>query len=85
MRQKRIFYVEESMDDFSMELMSVTEIIRLNNQWLLMSIGCFRLFRKDGIKGIYAFIPGVREYMLAIMSEREEEGRTYFILTSTTG
>ncbi len=81
MRQKRIFYVEESMDDFSMELMSVTEIIRLDIQWLLTSIGCFRLFRKDGIKGIYAFIPGVREYMLAIMSEREEEGRTYFILT----
>ncbi len=49
-------------------------------EWLISSIGCFLLFRKDKIKGIYGFIPGVREYYLAIEAEREEDGRTYFIL-----
>ncbi len=47
----------------------------------MTSIGCFMLFKKDRIKRIYAFIPGVREYHVAIMAEKEEEGRTYFILT----
>jgi len=48
--------------------------------WLFMGIGCFVLFRKDNIKGIYAFIPGVREYHIAVMAEREESGKTYFML-----
>ncbi|MCR5672563.1 MAG: ABC transporter ATP-binding protein [Lachnospiraceae bacterium] len=46
-----------------------------------MGIGCFALFRKAKIKGIYAFIPGLREYHLAIMAERQEDGKTYFILS----
>ncbi len=49
--------------------------------WLLTGIGCCALFRKDKIKGIYAFIPGIQQYHLAIMSEREEDGRTYFLLS----
>ncbi len=49
--------------------------------WIISSIGCFALFKKDKIKPFYAFIPGVREYELSVMAEREEEGRTYLILT----
>ncbi|MCR5734126.1 MAG: ABC transporter ATP-binding protein [Lachnospiraceae bacterium] len=48
--------------------------------WIIGSIGAFKMFRKDNIKGIYAFIPGVREYMFAVMAEKEEAGRTYFML-----
>ncbi|MCR4990711.1 MAG: ABC transporter ATP-binding protein, partial [Lachnospiraceae bacterium] len=48
--------------------------------WLFSGIGCCALFRKDKIKGIYAFIPGLSEYHLAIMAEREEDGRTYFMI-----
>ncbi len=49
--------------------------------WIISSIGCFALFKKDKIRPFYAFIPGVREYELSVMAEREEEGRTYLILT----
>ena len=49
-------------------------------EWLLIGIGCFALFGKDKIKRIYAFIPGVVQYQLAVMVEKEEEGRTYFVL-----
>ena len=48
--------------------------------WLVTGIGCFALFRKDKIKGIYAFIPGVQEYQIAKMAEREEDGKTFFML-----
>ena len=48
--------------------------------WLASGIGICALFRKDNIKGIYAFIPGIQEYNLAIMAEREEDGKTYFML-----
>ena len=48
--------------------------------WLFTGIGCFLLFRKDNIKGIYAFIPGLQQYNLAMMAEREEDGKTYFML-----
>ncbi len=49
--------------------------------WILSVIACYRLFKKDGIKRIYAFIPGVQEYQLAVMAEREEEGRAYFMVS----
>lgn len=48
--------------------------------WALSGIGCAALFKKDGIRMIYAFIPGVRQYEIAKMAEREEDGKTYFIL-----
>ena len=48
--------------------------------WLVQGVGFCALFRKDGKKGIYAFIPGVQEYTTAVIAEREEDGRTYFIL-----
>ena len=49
--------------------------------WLLLGLGCSQLFAKDKIKKKYAFIPGVVQYELAIMAEREEEGRTFFLLS----
>ncbi len=67
-----------------MDIQSLIEIIDTGNTlfvWLFTGIGCCALFRKDNIKGLYAFIPGVQQYHLAIMSEREEDGRTYFILS----
>ena len=47
---------------------------------LLCGIGYSMLFKKDGIKVIYAFIPGIRDYFLAIEAEREEDGKTFFML-----
>lgn len=48
--------------------------------YLLEGIGLFGVFKKSGRKGIYAFIPVVRQYQIAIASEHEEEGRVYCIL-----
>ena len=48
--------------------------------WLIMGIGFAALFRKDGKRAIYAFIPGVQEYVTGVIAEREEDARTYFIL-----
>ena len=64
--------------------MGISDYISLNFtliEWLTGGIGCFLLFKKDGIKGIYAFIPGIREYFLAVEAEREEDGRTVFLLS----
>ena len=58
----------------------VSNLVNSVLTWLLMGIGCSKLFKKDNIKSIYAFIPGVVQYHLAVMAEREEEGRTYFML-----
>ena len=59
-----------------------SDVIRLL-EWLLSGIGCFMLFKKDGQKRIFAFIPGLREYQLAVMAERQEDGRTFFMLSMT--
>ncbi|MCR4740267.1 MAG: ABC transporter ATP-binding protein [Lachnospiraceae bacterium] len=48
--------------------------------WLIAALGAVKLFKKDNIKPIYAFIPGIREYFIAVIAEREEAGRTYFML-----
>ena len=48
--------------------------------WLIMGIGFAALFRKDGKRAVYAFIPGVQEYVTGVIAEREEDARTYFIL-----
>ncbi len=50
-------------------------------EWLITGIGCFALFKKDGIKRIYAFVPGAVQYQLAVMAEKEDEGKTYFALS----
>ncbi len=62
-----------------------TDIINLTANliyYILVSIGYFGLFRKSGRKGWYGFIPGFRDYQLAVTVEHEEEGRTYFILSA---
>ena len=46
-----------------------------------VAVGLAALFRKDHIKWWHAFIPGVQEYDTAIIAEREEDGRTYFLLS----
>ncbi len=58
----------------------VYDILNPGLGWLISAIGCCALFRKDNIKGIYAFIPGLQEYYVAVMAEREEDGKTYFML-----
>ncbi|MCR4590925.1 MAG: ABC transporter ATP-binding protein [Lachnospiraceae bacterium] len=45
-------------------------------------IGYYGVFKKSGRKGWYALFPGIRDYQLAVTAEREEEGKTYFILCS---
>ena len=57
-------------------LVSIYELVT----YILEGIGLSRIFKKSGRKGIYAFIPVVREYQIAIASEHEEEGRVYCIL-----
>ena len=49
---------------------------------LLKTIGYYGIFKKCGRKGLYAIFPGIRDYELAVAAEREEEGKTYFILTA---
>ena len=66
------------------EIMDSLWIINRVIGWLLTSIGYFALFGKDHLHRILAFIPGLREYELAVMSEREEEGRTFFIIVICT-
>ncbi len=48
--------------------------------WLASGIGFCAIFKKGGIRRIYAFIPGLQEYNTAVLAEREEDGRTYFII-----
>ncbi len=51
---------------------------------LMLMIGGFAILRKSGKKGWYSIIPGVREYMFAVIADHEEEGRTFFILSACT-
>lgn len=68
--------IEQVATDIITRFVSISSGI----SYILMGIGCFFLFRKAGIRGIYAFIPGVKQYQLAVMAEKEEDGRTYFML-----
>ncbi len=49
---------------------------------ILNIIGYYGIFKKSGKKGWYAILPGIRDYVLAVTAEREEEGKTYCILTA---
>ena len=49
-----------------------TDIINLTANliyYILVSIGYFGLFRKSGRKGWYGFVPGFRDYQLAVTVE----------------
>ena len=48
--------------------------------WLLSGIGLCALFKKNSIRPANAFVPGIKEYSIAVLSEREEDGKTYFML-----
>ncbi|MBR5116215.1 MAG: ABC transporter ATP-binding protein [Lachnospiraceae bacterium] len=65
------------------QIISSTELVSIVFgliTYLIASIGYCALFRKSGRKPLYAFVPVVRDYQLAVSVEREEEGRTYCIM-----
>ncbi len=61
-------------------LISIISAIVEFFDYILIIIGHCALFHKDKIKRIWAFIPGAQQYFLAVMAEREEDGKTYCIL-----
>lgn len=50
---------------------------------LLETIGLWQIFRKCGVKSWYSLIPFVREYQLGLCADKEEEGRTYTVISGT--
>ena len=48
--------------------------------WLISSYGLSRFFKKFGIEGWWAFVPGARIYWLARCADREQDGKTAMIL-----
>ena len=67
-----------------MEFWDIISILENGIYQLLFTIGSFGMLKKSGKKGWYAFIPGIREYELAVTAEQEEEGRTYLILSASS-
>ncbi len=49
--------------------------------YILISIGYMGIFKKCGVRRIWAFIPGVRQYEISRCGNREEDGRHYAILS----
>ena len=49
--------------------------------YILISIGYMGIFKKCGVRRIWAFIPGVRQYEISQCGNREEDGRHYAILS----
>ncbi len=49
--------------------------------YLIISIGYFKIFEKCGVKGIWAFVPIVRDYKIAVCADMEEEGRNYVLMS----
>ncbi len=47
---------------------------------LLVVLGCFFLFKKCGVKRIWAVIPVAREYHLSLCADKEKDGRVYTII-----
>ena len=64
--------------------METSDLIIIENgffSWLLTGIGLFALLKKNGIRPINAFIPGLQQYYIGVLAERQEEGKTFFMLT----
>ena len=59
----------------------IYEILRNILNWLLVVIGYYRIFQKCGVKGFWAFVPFAREYHVSLCADKEEDGRTYTILS----
>ncbi len=49
--------------------------------YLLTAIGSWFLFKKCGVKGIWAIIPVAREYHMSLCADKEKEGRVYTIVS----
>lgn len=48
--------------------------------YVTSTIGFFMIFKKCDVKWWYSFIPVVREYQIALCSDKEKEGQTYAII-----
>lgn len=53
-------------------------------RFIIMSVGCFFLFKKCGTKPVWAIIPIAREYHLALCADDEDNGRSFVIVTACT-
>lgn len=65
-------------DTGSSDLLNITNMVK----WLLSSLGHFMIFKKFGVKPIYAFFPVVREYNVSVCAGKEKEGRTFAIINA---
>lgn len=66
------------LDTGSSELLNITNMVK----WLLSSLGHFMIFKKFGVKPIYAFFPVVRQYNVSVCADKEKEGRTFAIINA---
>ena len=66
------------LDTGSSNLLDVTKMV----QWLLSSLGHFMIFKKFGVRPLYAFFPVVREYNVSVCAGKEKEGRTFAIINA---
>lgn len=48
--------------------------------YILVSIGYLGIFKKCGVRRIWAFVPGVRQYKIGLCGNKEEDGRHYAII-----
>ena len=66
------------LDTGSSDLLDVTNMVK----WLLSSLGHFMIFKKFGVRPIYAFFPVVREYNVSVCAGKEKEGRTFAVINA---
>lgn len=66
------------LDTGSSDLLNITNMVK----WLLSSLGHFMIFKKFGVRPIYAFFPVVREYNVSVCADKEKEGRTFAIINA---
>ena len=48
--------------------------------YILVSIGYLGIFKKCGVRRIWAFVPGVRQYKIGLCGNKEDDGRHYAII-----
>lgn len=58
---------------------AISEIL----SYILLSLGCWGVFRKCGIPVVWAFVPIAREYYLGLCADRERDGRNMAFLSIT--
>ncbi len=63
------------------DFVDVTRIGPQVVSYLLVSLAYLGIFHKCGVNKLFAFIPVVREYNIALCADKEKEGRTYTVLT----